>query len=219
MAAAPRPDRALGVEADAVRVAVDASAQTRRFDRLPSASMSNAVSRPANDSATISVALSGVTTMPFGNEMRVGHLPYRPVRCDQHDHPGRIAVGRLEVAPAVHVHVPAPVDHDLVPVVRQPAEVGVRHLEPSGSWRMRPSPVSSSRPSGSHAIDHPRPGGPAPDDLAGAVEIDGDDLAARPNARTTAGRRASGAIRRRRAASSRHAAVARCDRHHAGQRP
>ena len=31
--------------------------------------MSNAVSRPANDSATISVALSGVTTMPLGNSM------------------------------------------------------------------------------------------------------------------------------------------------------
>ena len=29
--------------------------------------MSNAVSRPANDSAQIRVELSGVTTMPFGN--------------------------------------------------------------------------------------------------------------------------------------------------------
>ena len=31
--------------------------------------MSNAVSRPANDSEMISVELSGVTTMPLGNAM------------------------------------------------------------------------------------------------------------------------------------------------------
>ena len=31
--------------------------------------MSNAVSRPANDSATISVALSGVTAMPLGKSI------------------------------------------------------------------------------------------------------------------------------------------------------
>ncbi len=43
------------------------SAQTRRLDRLPSTAMSNAVSLPAKDSDTISVELSGVTTMPFGN--------------------------------------------------------------------------------------------------------------------------------------------------------
>ena len=43
------------------------SAQTRRLDRLPSAAMSKAVSRPAKDSEMISVALSGVTTMPLGN--------------------------------------------------------------------------------------------------------------------------------------------------------
>src|SRR6266508_3587964 len=42
-------------------------AHIRRFDRVPSAAMSKAVSRRANDSATMSVALSGVSTMPFGN--------------------------------------------------------------------------------------------------------------------------------------------------------
>ena len=42
------------------------SAQTRRFDNVPSSAMSKAVSRAANDSATISVRLSGVTTIPFG---------------------------------------------------------------------------------------------------------------------------------------------------------
>ena len=45
------------------------SAHTRRFERLPSAAMSNAVSRPANDSEMISVEPSGVMTMPLGNSM------------------------------------------------------------------------------------------------------------------------------------------------------
>ena len=43
------------------------SAQTRRLLSVPSSAMSYAVSREANDSPTISVALSGVITMPFGN--------------------------------------------------------------------------------------------------------------------------------------------------------
>ena len=34
---------------------------------MPSAAMSYAVSLPAHDSATMSVRLSGVTAMPFGN--------------------------------------------------------------------------------------------------------------------------------------------------------
>ena len=42
------------------------SAQIRRFERVPSSAMSNAVSREAKDSATTSVLLSGATTMPFG---------------------------------------------------------------------------------------------------------------------------------------------------------
>jgi hypothetical protein len=43
------------------------SAQTLRLDRLPSASISNAVSRLAYDSATISVWPSGMMSMPLGN--------------------------------------------------------------------------------------------------------------------------------------------------------
>ena len=42
-------------------------AHSRRFDKLPSAAMSKAVSRFAYDSARISVELSGVTTTPLGN--------------------------------------------------------------------------------------------------------------------------------------------------------
>jgi hypothetical protein len=45
------------------------SANTRRPDSPPPSSMSNAVSRPANDSEMISVRPSGVTTVPFGNWM------------------------------------------------------------------------------------------------------------------------------------------------------
>ena len=43
------------------------SAHTRGWDRLPSAAIWNAVSFWPYDSATISVALSGVMAMPFGN--------------------------------------------------------------------------------------------------------------------------------------------------------
>ncbi len=45
------------------------SAHGRLLDRLPSAAMSNALRRPANDSETISVELSGVMAMPLGNSM------------------------------------------------------------------------------------------------------------------------------------------------------
>ena len=58
------PHGALGVHADA---GPRPSAQTRRLDRLPSVSMSNAAKRPPKDSEMISVELSGVITMPFGN--------------------------------------------------------------------------------------------------------------------------------------------------------
>ena len=45
------------------------SAHRRRLERAPSGAMSNAVSRPAKDSAMISVWLSGVTTIPLGKAM------------------------------------------------------------------------------------------------------------------------------------------------------
>ena len=64
------------------------SAQTRRFERLPSASMSNAASRPANDSAQISVELSGVTTIPFGNCRSSATWRTSPSGRDQRDQPG-----------------------------------------------------------------------------------------------------------------------------------
>lgn len=45
------------------------SAKTLRLDSPPSGSMSNAVSRPANDSEMISLRSSGVMTMPLGKWM------------------------------------------------------------------------------------------------------------------------------------------------------
>src|SRR5215208_7306051 len=35
-------------------------------------------------------------------------------------------------------------------------------IDPSGSLRVSSWPVTSSRPSGSHSVAHPRPGGPSP---------------------------------------------------------
>lgn len=47
-------------------------AQTRRLDRLPSASMSHAASRKAMDSATMSVEPSAPTAIPFGERHALG---------------------------------------------------------------------------------------------------------------------------------------------------
>ena len=60
------PDGALGVHADAVA----ALAELGPHAPVRQAAVGGDVERrelPANDSATISVELSGVTTMPFGN--------------------------------------------------------------------------------------------------------------------------------------------------------
>ena len=54
------------------------SAHTRRFDKAPSAAMSKAVSRAAKDSATTSVLLSGVMTMPFGKASSLATSRARP---------------------------------------------------------------------------------------------------------------------------------------------
>ena len=64
------------------------SAQTRRLESVPSSAMSNAVSLRANDSAMISVELSGVTTMPFGNAMSSATAARGSVRGDERDDPG-----------------------------------------------------------------------------------------------------------------------------------
>ena len=56
---------------------------TRRPDSPPSLSMPNAVSRPANNSAMISIRPSGVMTMPFGELDAAGDLAQVPVRRDQ----------------------------------------------------------------------------------------------------------------------------------------
>jgi hypothetical protein len=70
------------------------AAQTRRFDRLPSAPMSNAVSVPAKDSAMTSVELSGVTTMPLANA-----IPSATCRTEPSGVISAIAPGRNSSAP------------------------------------------------------------------------------------------------------------------------
>ena len=108
------------------------SAQTRRFERLPSSAMSKAVSRAANDSATISVPLSGVTAMPFGNARPSATSRAVAVGRDQRDLARRLAaredlaeVREVEVE-RVDVDVAAPVDGQLAPAVRRDVpQVGV----------------------------------------------------------------------------------------------
>ena len=85
------------------------SAHTRRFDSPPSAAMSNAVSRPVKDSATISVELSGVTTIPLGNAMPSATWRTEPSGRDQRDDPGgELRAGHEVEVDAVHVDVAAP---------------------------------------------------------------------------------------------------------------
>ena len=52
----------------------------------PSAPIVNAVSRPPNDSPTISVVPSGVITIPFGKRHVVGRDAMRSVRVDRQEH-------------------------------------------------------------------------------------------------------------------------------------
>ena len=55
-----------------------------------------------------------------------------------------------------------------------------RTREPSGSTRTSSAPVTSMRPSGSQLVAQPEAVGAVSDDLAVAVQVDGDDLVRPP---------------------------------------
>jgi hypothetical protein len=59
--------------------------RTRQFERLRSAAMSNAVGRPARDSAIVSVELSGVTAMALGNVITSAISAHGSVVGDERD--------------------------------------------------------------------------------------------------------------------------------------
>ena len=82
----------------------------------------------------ISVELSGVTTMPLGKAIAVGHLRAEPSGVTRAMIPGASPrPGHQVEAGAVDVDVAAAVDHDLVPaVVGELAEVDVGHQRPVG---------------------------------------------------------------------------------------
>jgi hypothetical protein len=97
-------------------------------------------------------------------------LASRAVRGDQCDDAGcgRLA-GEEAEADAVEVDVAPAIDHNLVPEIGEPAQVGSR--------RSSSLPVTSRRPSGSQSMAQPRPAGPWPVTRAVTVEVDCDDLA------------------------------------------
>jgi hypothetical protein len=70
------------------------SAQTRRFDRVPSSAMSKAVSRAANDSATMRVLLSDVMTIPFGKAISVATSRAEPSAPTSAIFPGAFPLAR-----------------------------------------------------------------------------------------------------------------------------
>src|SRR6266536_6191762 len=94
------------------------SAQTCRFDRLPSSAMSKAVSFLPWDSAMIKVELSGVMAIPFGKA-----IPSATCRAEQS------GVTRAMIPGAsIDVSIPTTVHDDFVPyLVRDAAQVGVGH--------------------------------------------------------------------------------------------
>ena len=117
------------------------SAHTRRFDRPPSAAMSNAVSLLAVGLGDDQRRVVGRDGHAVGERDAVGHLPSRAVGRDQRDDPGGELAAREVEADAVDVGVAATVDDDLVP--RRDRESRLRSAwvtsEPSGS-RRRSSP-------------------------------------------------------------------------------
>ena len=64
------------------------SAHVRRPVSVPSSPMSNALRRPANDSATTSVEPSGVTTIPFGKSMSPATFRWLPSGATRWIQPG-----------------------------------------------------------------------------------------------------------------------------------
>ena len=94
------PDAVLGVEADAVgeRVLRRRGRPTLADrSREPSAPIVNAVSRPPNDSPTMSVEPSGVITMPFGNAMSSAATRCEPSRSTASSDRVDGVVARVEV--------------------------------------------------------------------------------------------------------------------------
>ena len=154
-----RPDRAVGVDADAVR-----ARRRRPRPAVRSASrrrpMSNAVSRPANDSATISVGPSGVTPCRSGTAMSSATCRTRRPGSTSAMIAGlrRAAAEEVE-AGAVEVDVAAPVDDDLVPaVLGDPGRSAWRTMRAVGLLAQQLRRRStSSRPSGSQSIAQPEP--------------------------------------------------------------
>ena len=164
------------------------SAQTRRFDSVPSSAMSKAVRRAANDSATI----ERLVVRRDDHAVREGDLA-RDLAClavgrDERDLAECLAarehlveLGEVEVD-RVDVDVAASVDGQLAPAVRRDvAEIGVRGR---ATRRARPgsapAPVTSIRPSGKPVRRPAEPVGPFSDHFAVAVEIDGNDLPRAP---------------------------------------
>ena len=109
----------------------------------------------------------------------VRHLADPAVGRDERDDPGWSVLRRAE-EPAVDVGVAAAVDDELVPVIGEVAQVGVRD---EGSVRFEAQePLSRDQEATvRQPVDRPAEAArPVTDDLAGAIEIDGDDLVGPP---------------------------------------
>ena len=100
----------------------------RRFDKSPLAAISNALSRPANDAATMSVALSGATTIPLGKSKPSATWRTAPSDVMSAMIPLGLPADQEVEAESIPVDVAPTVDNHLVPaVLGDAAQVSMRH--------------------------------------------------------------------------------------------
>ena len=122
------PDGAFGIDTDTVRHSVPELGPGPAVRQRAIAGNVKRGELFPYESATMSVELSGVTAIPFGNAMpsatrRTGAIPRH-----KDDHSSGELLARHHIKPAtVHVRVAATVDDDFVPAARGAARVGVCH--------------------------------------------------------------------------------------------
>jgi hypothetical protein len=141
------------------------------------------VSVPANDSETISVESSGVTAIPLGNASPSATRRTRPSGVTRATNLGRLALAGMEVGAAVDVDPAVAVDHDLVEVRAEHAQIGVVDQRAVGLLAQQPAlgPGDHQQPPVRQPVDRERDGGRRRGHHLGvAVEVDGQDLLGPP---------------------------------------
>ncbi len=152
------------------------SAQTRRPERLPSSATSKAVRRPATDSATTSVAPSGVTTIPFGKSMPSATRREVPSGATRSIQPGsgKPAAEKVPSKPSTQTWPRGPTTTSLAPDSRRVTTRAVGLAARDRPARGEQAPVGQPRDRPAHPVR------PVRHHLGVPVQVDGHDLAGAP---------------------------------------